>query len=295
MAFGMVFLDESGHFNSTDYMCMAGFIATDQGWDALCAGWRVLLRETYKIPAIHMREIMSPMGKSPAASWDIDRKVEMLRDFILLIRQHTEAGFGCAIDASHYREIVKTIATAADQHGLKAKPFKAQMFCMARIVRLVMRYLNESSASADERKTSLVFDDDEQYSKMCYGLLCELKKRVPSIKESIVNICFADDEWYYPLQAADLLSYATCNELKKGANAWKESNVFSDLLKDADPSYGKRYFSELWSDDEDDTKALLEAIIRETVQFQKGAELAGCRCGRTVDGTVYAGFRRISS
>jgi hypothetical protein len=107
---------------------------------------------------------------------------------------------------------------------------------------------------------------------MCYGLLCELKKRVPSIKESIVNICFADDEWYYPLQAADLLSYATCNELKKGANAWKESNVFSDLLKDADPSYGKRYFSELWSDDEDDTKALMEAIIRETVQFQKGVE-----------------------
>jgi hypothetical protein len=268
----MVFLDESGHFSSTDYMCMAGFIATDRGWDALCTGWRVLLRETYKIPAIHMREIMSPMGKSPAASWEIDRKVDMLRDFILLIRQHTEAGFGCAIDARHYREVVKTIATVAGQQGLKTKPFKAQMFCMARIVRLVMCYLDETNASADERKTSLVFDDDEQYSKMCYGLLCELKKHVPAIKESIVNICFADDEWYYPLQAADLLSYATCNELKKGANAWKESNVFSDLLKDADPAYGKRYFSELWSDDEDDTKALMEAIIRETVQFQSGVD-----------------------
>ena len=59
MAFGMVFLDESGHFNSTDYICMAGFIATDEGWNALCAGWRILLREKYKLPAIHMREIMS--------------------------------------------------------------------------------------------------------------------------------------------------------------------------------------------------------------------------------------------
>jgi hypothetical protein len=52
----------------------------------------------------------------------------------------------------------------------------------------------------------------------------------------------------------------------------ERSNVFSDLLKDANPPYGKRYFSELWSDDEDDSKALTEAIIRETVQFQKGVE-----------------------
>jgi hypothetical protein len=118
----MVFLDESGHFNSTDYMCMAGFIATDQGWGDLCAGWRVLLREKYKIPAIHMREIMSEKAKSPAAAWDIDRKVDMLRDFTLLIRKHTEAGFGCAIDARHYREIVKTIATAAATGRFKLSP-----------------------------------------------------------------------------------------------------------------------------------------------------------------------------
>jgi hypothetical protein len=268
----MVFLDESGHFSSTDYMCMAGFIATDQGWSDLCAAWRILLREKYRIPAIHMREIMSEKGKSPAAAWAMDRKVDMLRDFILLIRKHTEAGFGCAIDARHYREVVRSIEAAAAQEGLKTKPFKAQMFCMARIVRLVMRYLDETNAAGDERKTSLVFDDDEQYSKMCYGLLCELKKHVPAIKESIVNICFADDEWYYPLQAADLLSYASCNELKKGDNAWKDSNVFSDLLKDEDSQYGKRYFSELWSDDENDTTALMEAIIRETVQFQTGVE-----------------------
>src|SRR5258708_1721290 len=107
VAFGMVFLDESGHFSSSDYVCMAGYMATDQGWSALCDGWRVLLREKYRIPALHMREIMSKAGKSPAATWDIDRKLEMLRDFILLIRRHTEVGFGCALDARHYREVVK--------------------------------------------------------------------------------------------------------------------------------------------------------------------------------------------
>lgn len=268
MAHGMVFLDESGHFANTDYMCLAGFMSDELGWTSLCQEWRVLLREKWKVPAIHMREIMSPKGKSPAASWDTDKKVSMLRDFIHVIRKHTRVGFGCAIDAKHYREVVKVIEGAAKSEGLKSKPFKAQVFCMARVVKLIIGYLDESKASEDERKTSLVFDDDEQYSKACYGLLCELKKRVPVVKETIVNISFADDLWYYPLQAADLLSYASCNELKKGSMAWQESNVFTDLLKDEDPAYGKLYCSEKWTADDQDTKALMEAIIRETVEFQ---------------------------
>lgn len=267
----MVFLDESGHFASSDYMCMAGYMASDEGWNGLCSGWRYLLREKYKIPALHMREIMSPSGKSPAAAWDIDRKLDMLREFILLIRKHTEVGFACALDAKHYREVVKTINTVAAEEGLKTKPFNTQMFCMARIVRMVMQYLEES-VPEEQRQTSLVFDDDEHYSKTCYALLCDLKKCVPAIKKSIVNISFADDEWYYPLQAADLLSYAFRNELKKREKGWKETNVYSDLLKDADPAYGKRYFSEFWSDEEGDSKALMEAIIRETVQFQDGVK-----------------------
>ena len=111
VAFGMVFLDESGHFSNSDFVCLAGYMARDEGWTALCAGWRVLL-EMYGIPALHMREIMSPSGRSPAAVWEIDRKLDMLREFITLIRKHTEVGFGVALDARHFREIVKTIRSA---------------------------------------------------------------------------------------------------------------------------------------------------------------------------------------
>jgi hypothetical protein len=267
MASSLVFLDESGHFANSDHVCMAGYMANGSGWDALCEQWRRLLREKYKIPAIHMREIMSPQGKSPASAWDIERKVEMLREFICAIREHTSVGFGVAIDAKHYRNVVKAIEDAAHDQKRKTKPFKVQLFCIARIVRLVMAYLEEIGASEDERKTGLVFDDDEVYSKTCYGLLCELKKRVPLIRQTIVSVSFADDVWYYPLQAADILAYAGCHELKKGEEGWKESNVFSDLLKDEDSAYGKTYRSEYWSDDKGDTTALMEAIMKETVQF----------------------------
>ena len=104
-------------------------MATSEGWEQLCVEWRYLLREKYKIPAIHMREIMSPKGTSPAAQWEIERKVDMLRDFILPIRKYTEIGFGCAIDAKHYRQVIDNIVAAARESGLKTRPFKAQVFC----------------------------------------------------------------------------------------------------------------------------------------------------------------------
>jgi hypothetical protein len=147
-----------------------------------------------------MKAVISPAAttlKSPAAAWDMDRKLDMLREFILLIRKHTEVGFGCALDAKHYREVVKAIDTVGAEEGLKTKPFNTQMFCMARIVRLVMQYLEES-VPEQERQTSLVFDDDEHYSKSCYALLSNLKKRVPAIKNSIVNISFADGRMVLP-------------------------------------------------------------------------------------------------
>ena len=272
MAFGMLYLDESGHFSESPYVCMAGYMATDEGWSQLCDGWRYLLHEKYKIPAIHMRELMSPKSKSPASQWDMPRKVEMIRAFAMLVRKHTEVGFACAIDAKHYRAVVEEIKKVAHGAGLKVHPFSAQTFCMARIISLLLKYLNDINASEDERKTSLIFDDDEHYSKQCYSLLVELKKRVPRIKETIVNICFADDLNYYPLQAADLLSYATCNELKKGADAWKETNVYTDLLKAEAPAFGKQYYSEMWGDDQASTEALMQAIALETIQFPAPAK-----------------------
>lgn len=267
MAFEFVFLDESGHFTDSDYICLAGFMATNDDWNALCIAWRFLLREKWNLPAIHMKEIMSPLGKSPAASWDIERKVEMLRDFILIIRKYTSVGFGCAIDAKHYRKVVKDVEIIAHSQGLKTRPFKAQVFCMVRVVRRIMDYLDEIKASEDDRKISLIFDDDEQHSRQCYSMFCELKKRRPKIKGTIVGICFADDVYCYPLQAADILSYAACNELKKGKDAWKDSNVFTNLLKGEDPTYAKIYRSEKYTDDEEDTKKLMDVIILESVQF----------------------------
>jgi len=96
----MIFLDESGHFSESDFVCLAGYVASDSNWDGLCKEWKELLGK-HGIPAVHMREIMSPKGKSPAASWKDEDKVRMIREFIFVIRKYIHTGFGVGLEARY--------------------------------------------------------------------------------------------------------------------------------------------------------------------------------------------------
>jgi hypothetical protein len=55
-------------------------------------------------------------------------------------------------------------------------------------------------------RIALTFDEDETYSIKCYKLVSRLRKLRPEVQEMIISVGFADDEWYSPLQAADILA-----------------------------------------------------------------------------------------
>lgn len=76
-----------------------------------------------------------------------------------------------------------------------------------------------------------------------------------------------DDEFYYPLQAADIFAYGTLQELRKGDKGWSEDSIYTDFLKSNDPAYGQQYYGELWT--EADENQLMPAIIAEMVIQEK--------------------------
>lgn len=261
----MVFVDESGHFSNTDSISLAGFVSDDESWNSFCIEWKSLLLK-HGLPAIHMKEIMSSKGKSPAANWEMPRKLSMLSEFIFVIRKYVQAGFGIGMDAVHYRSVVAEITEAAKTMGVRAKPFEAKRFCVARFVRTLMQYYDEVELQQGgmPEPINLTFDDDEAYAMQCYSLICKIKARDAAAKSRIVSVGFADDNWFYPLQAADILAYATCNELNKSPDMrWKETNIFTDLLKADNPTYGIVNKSELWDSSSD--QIALEALVKEMV------------------------------
>jgi hypothetical protein len=247
-----LFLDESGSFLDHAYVCLAGYASGDTEWEAFIPEWKTLLQK-HGLPALHMKDIVSAYGKSPAAPWPIDKKLAMLEEFIFVIRKHVKAGFGVGLKAAHYRGVVKKL----EQLGAITKPFQAQVFCFARIIKLAMLH---TLLKSSEPFVEIVLDDSEQYAMKCYSYLSKLKQRNGYVKERISSITFADDSKWYPLQAADILAYAVCNELKKPeGKQWSDSNLFSGLLKKADPTHGLVFHGELWAETEE--KALTEAII----------------------------------
>jgi hypothetical protein len=56
-------------------------------------------------------------------------------------------------------------------------------------------------------KLFIVSDDEEKEAPDMYRLLRRYKVRSPQVAERITAICFADDRYWAPLQAADLIAF----------------------------------------------------------------------------------------
>lgn len=243
--------DESGHFADSDYVSLAGCVADDFGWRIFSQEW-VKVLASHGMTSLHMKEFMSPEGKSAESKWDIEKKIGVLRnDFIpVATRSNISPGLGVALDARFYRQTVATM----QKEGVLKKPFQAPVFCFARIMRQLVDVLERLKV---DEPTAIVFDDSRDYSMKCYAYLCKLKDRRPDIKRKIACIAFADDSLFAPLQIADVLAYATNDQLSLPA-PWKKSNVFSDLLKPGVVGYGEKFGPENVED-------MVRAIYAESV------------------------------
>ncbi len=216
---------------------MSGYLADDSNWDALTSDWNRLL-DKYDIPYLHVNDFISANGIYKEKGWKGKEKGDLipqvLDDFIEVVRRHTIIGIGIGIAAKHYREITKDVAK-------KSKP---EVFCFERVIGGVMKILEEMKWN---EPICMIFDDSEQYAMKAYANFSEIKKRRPEIKNRIGIIGFANDELIIPIQAADLLSYATQRlQDAGGQQAWLNHPQFSKLLQADKSGYGTAYLSELW-------------------------------------------------
>ena len=65
---------------------------------------------------------------------------------------------------------------------------------------------------------SMIFDYEEGFSVECLKSLIKLRKDLPFVKALVRHIGFADDEIFYPLQAADMFAYAYKRSLQGTAH-----------------------------------------------------------------------------
>ena len=214
-------LDDSGGYNQTEFICIAGYVATDEQWGNFSDQWMALLAK-HGIPCIHMRELVPLRGPYSELGWDIAKRNAVLDEFIELIRKHVLAAFAVAFDAKYYRSMTDVA---------KKELGNPHRFCLARIIRLIQQTFAKVGVT---EALTLVFDDSEEFSVMHHGNVRELRKD-PKYRKLIGSVCFSDDEIYNPLQAADVLAWETTKELSQKLGGFKSRPDFEKLMGLAQP------------------------------------------------------------
>jgi hypothetical protein len=239
----MLYLDESSSFGKQDFVCVAGYLSSDESWAAFAEEWRILLKK-HGITSFHTSDFMAGEGPYKSLALTREARVTVLKEFMSPIRKHIHSGFGVGVDAKRFREITKDVK----------KHVRPEIFCFQRIMRLVSIRLGDWNVDNFE----LFFDDNKDYSMKVYKFICMLEEIDPIARNRISSIAFGKDEKWPPLQAADILSCATAREHRFGfgSNAWSvDHSIFHPILYEDGPAYGKPYFSEYWDKEELDKQA----------------------------------------
>jgi hypothetical protein len=199
-------LDESGKFRDSQYVSFCGYISYAHDWEEFSRDWQsALLNENLSV--LHAKDAYHFNGeewKAKKARWGDEaesKRDALLLRFARIINEHAGPCTGAAVDCAYYRSMPSEFRQRlTDPHYLAFE-------------HAVREAVGWSNVANKRHTVGIIVDDDQEYSVECYGLLTKLKLRAPDIKQRVVSICFATDDGYPPLQAADLLAYVTRQEL----------------------------------------------------------------------------------
>lgn len=229
-----VFADESGKFQDRDFICLCGYLSSGDRWDEFMSRWMKLL-ETIKLPAIHMKTFYVDCQK---VGLDDARAKEVLEQFIDIIRETILVSFAVGLDASFYRGMPNEAKEGLGDPGVA---------CLQRFLRLIRNRLSNVGYNG---RLSLTLDEDETYAMKFYNVVSRLRRADSELGRLIGAVCFGDDTYSLPLQAADILANLTYKWFVQRMAGKVTKDDLPPLLKrlqmSPEKGYGLEYRSELW-------------------------------------------------
>ncbi|MGB7556504.1 MAG: DUF3800 domain-containing protein [Candidatus Korobacteraceae bacterium] len=224
--------DDSGG-SDTSFICIAGYVALDTGWDLFIDEWFGCLTK-HRLPFLHMKDFIPMRGPYKDFGWSVLKRNEVLVEFAEIIKRRAIVGFAVGLDAAHYRKMGPKFTREFGD---------PRRFCVIRLLRMIVdRFSNIGGLS---EILTLVFDDSEEMSLDYHRVVRELRKQ-DEYKKLIGSVCFADDEVYNPLQGADLLAWETTKEFGQRAGGYSSRPEFVALMGLEQPQLAMPYQGEFY-------------------------------------------------
>ena len=196
------FFDESGKFNDHDVISFGGVSGYAEHVNHFANEWGRLLHQngmkefSVKSAFNHRR----PLGNRNKAL-GVRARVAALKPFVQCIRTHLSVVSGVAIDVVAFKAAPPKLQAA----------YTKDPIIMAFLRALI--YVLDFTPKND--KVSFICDDDEAQAWNFYQLYRRVKKIWPGARKKLAALSFADDEFLWGLQAADLVSGLMRMEARK--------------------------------------------------------------------------------
>jgi Protein of unknown function (DUF3800) len=187
------FFDESGKFKDHEVISFGGVVSPAQHFgDPFRNEWARCL-DANGLFTLTMKEALRahrPLSeKTPALG--VDNRIAALLPFIECIKKHLMVITALAVDVKAY--------SALASHFLQIIGDDPAFVAFTRTLLAVLE-ITES-----EDKINLICDDEEALAMPMYHLFRRVKNVYPDAHQKLRAITFADDEWSFGLQAADLV------------------------------------------------------------------------------------------
>jgi hypothetical protein len=232
-----LFADDAGKWNDKDVVCLCGYLFDGQKLDEFTFRWNRLLRAE-GFEKLHMTQFRHQAKKR---NWDEARSLSFLLDLAAVARECTLIGFSVGYDAKYYRSLPKD----KRQNGV-SEPHVA---CLQRMLRMVRDRLH---AEKYQNRITFVIDEEEGSVVALYQDMLKLRNSPNrDLGKYVGAVCFADDTFYVPLQAGDMLAnltYKWFGDVVSGVTPKDQlPEPLKSLLVDPATQRGLDFHSEFWT------------------------------------------------
>ncbi len=224
------FLDETGDRLKDDRVFMCGCIGWDEAWNKFSPCWGHEVRIA-GVGGIHGTELLSCSGRF--AAWTEDESDDLAGRLIDIIRTSVPIGIGVGLDAAHYRSL-----TAGQQNEIGSP----RIILMSRAIKVMASVVEEARNQGNQVEgINITFDDSQDAAQMLRTWL-RLKQdpEHTALRALVPSVGFADDEFFYPLQAADLLANLTNRYWRRNPSSDRAEKHLRNLLT---PPQGENVFA----------------------------------------------------
>ncbi len=196
------YFDESGKFNDSTVVAIAGYVSSPLKWNRFSNEWRRTL-DNYGISNFHAADCEHGVGEFKKL--DKEKRTELLIRLIPIINKHIVFGVGFGYFVEDFKAV--TIGRTQNSHPMIKDPWYGCFFMC--VYSLLLEQMKKRTNSQD--KVALVYHQNNEMQGRAQLYFAEHQK--DNVDEGrITSLTFADDKDYLPLQASDLLVYETYKE-----------------------------------------------------------------------------------